>query len=135
MAIVSCTTPSSNTSGNIASPTQNTTAGANVSPSQNVTKSGTTVELAAKNNTFDKTTITVNAGEKVTIKFDNQDNVAHNFAVYNDSNATAPAIFQGEIVTGSNKTTYTFMAPAVKGTYFFRCDTHPETMTGTFTVK
>jgi len=31
-------------------------------------------------------------------------------------------------------TTYTFTAPSTPGTYFFRCDVHPETMTGQFIV-
>ncbi len=80
------------------------------------------------------TTITVQAGALVTVNFNNMDaGVLHNVAVYTDSSAATP-IFQGATVTGPTTTTYTFTAPATPGTYFFRCDVHPTTMTGTFVV-
>jgi len=60
--------------------------------------------------------------------------VPHNFAVYTDSSSTTP-IFKGPIVTGPTTTTYTFTAPSTPGSYFFRCDVHPTTMTGTFVVQ
>ncbi len=44
-------------------------------------------------------------------------------------------IFQGEIISGLGTTTYKFMAPMQPGTYFFRCDVHPATMTGSFIVQ
>jgi len=62
------------------------------------------------------------------------DAVAHNFALYTDSSATTK-IFQGTIITGPATTTYTFSAPSTPGTYFFRCDVHPTTMTGSFIVQ
>lgn len=133
--VVSCA-PTDNTTGNISGTVPNVSTGANVTvPSENETR-GATVDLVARGLTFDKETITVNAGETVTINFDNRDQgEVHNFAVYNDSAAAAPAIFQGEIITGQNKKTYTFTAPTTPGTYFFRCDTHPATMTGSFVVR
>ncbi len=94
----------------------------------------TQVTLTAKNVAFDKNTITVPAGSKVTMTFVNNDSgVPHNFALYTDSSA-ATSIFKGTVVTGPSTTTYTFTAPGTAGTYFFRCDVHPETMTGSFIV-
>jgi plastocyanin len=92
------------------------------------------IDLVAKGFAFDKSTITVPAGAMVTINFDNQDSgVSHNFAVYTDSSAKTP-IFVGDVITGPKTTTYTFTAPTEPGDYFFRCDIHPTTMTGTFIV-
>ncbi|MCE5338312.1 MAG: cupredoxin domain-containing protein [Methanomicrobiaceae archaeon] len=94
-----------------------------------------TVDLTAENIKFDKSTITVPAGAAVTVNFNNKDSgVPHNFAVYTDSSASQN-IFKGDTVTGPATTTYTFTAPATPGTYFFRCDVHPQQMTGDFIVQ
>jgi plastocyanin len=94
-----------------------------------------TVDLVSENNAFDKSTITVPAGARVTVNFNNRDSgVPHNFAVY-ETEAAEKAIFVGQIITGLEKTEYTFDAPVVPGTYFFRCDIHPTQMTGQFIVE
>ena len=58
--------------------------------------------------------------------------VPHNVSIYTDPTA-AQALFTGELLTGPGKITYTVDALEA-GTYFFRCDVHPTTMTGTFVV-
>jgi plastocyanin len=94
-----------------------------------------TINLAAKNIAFDMSKITVPAGAMVTINFDNKDEgIPHNFAVYKTQKA-ADQIFSGQIITGPKTITYTFKAPDTPGNYFFRCDVHPERMTGTFVVQ
>ena len=93
-----------------------------------------TVSLVAQGNAFDKSTISVLVGAYVTINFENRDPVAHNFALYANTSAPLPAIFQGQAITGPGTITYRFSAPLVPGFYFFRCDLHPTTMTGTFLV-
>ncbi|WP_261597588.1 cupredoxin domain-containing protein [Methanoculleus formosensis] len=93
-----------------------------------------TIDLTADIMAFDTETITVPAGAEVTVNFDNQDDgIPHNLAVYTDSSA-ATAIFVGDTVTGPVETTYTFTAPSEPGTYYFRCDVHPE-MNGDFVVE
>ena len=83
---------------------------------------------------FDTNEITVIAGSRVYINFINLDvGVPHNFAVYTGSEATTD-IFQGQIIIGPAKITYSFDAPVDTGTYFFRCDVHPKVMTGDFYV-
>jgi plastocyanin len=92
-----------------------------------------TIDLVADDLTFDTTEITVPAGAEVAINFDNQDGSPHNFALYADAPAQEP-VFVGEIVTGGQAVEYRFTAPDEPGTYFFRCDVHPSTMTGDFIV-
>jgi plastocyanin len=104
-------------------------------PGTSATASSVTVNLVAQNIAFDQSTITVPAGAKVTVNFDNKDaQVPHNFSVYTNSSATT-SIFVGAIVTGPGTTTYNFTAPTTPGTYFFRCDVHPTIMTGSLVVK
>ncbi len=91
-----------------------------------------TVDLAAQNFAFDKSSITVPAGATVTINFVNRDSAPHNFAAYTDSTAST-LIFRGQIINAGT-ITYTFTAPSVRGTYFFRCDVHTA-MTGSLVVQ
>ena len=95
---------------------------------------GATVDLVARDTSFDTGEITLTAGAQTTVHFDNQDEgLPHNFAIYEDESAETP-IFQGDIVEGPNTTDYTFTAPDA-GTYFFRCDVHPTQMSGTVVVE
>ena len=93
------------------------------------------IDLAAQNIAFDKTTITVKAGSQVTINFNNKDSgIPHNFSLYADSSASQN-LFKGDTVTGPGTAVYKFTAPSTPGTYFFRCDIHPTQMTGQFVVQ
>jgi plastocyanin len=90
------------------------------------------VGVTARRMAFDVSTITVPAGAYVTLHFTNSDSgIPHNVAVY-DSSAAQTAFFQGAIVTGPATVDYALFAPAQPGTYFFRCDVHPASMTGEF---
>ncbi|MDD1715552.1 MAG: cupredoxin domain-containing protein [Methanolinea sp.] len=89
--------------------------------------------VTARGFAFDKSTITVPAGSRVTITFENKDQGAsHNIAFYT-SNTLQNIIYIGKIINGPATTTYTFTAPATSGTYYFRCDLHP-VMNGQFIV-
>jgi nitrite reductase (NO-forming) len=94
---------------------------------------GTALKVVALNSAFDTGCLAAPAGKPFTIAFDNQDpGVPHNISIYTDDSATE-SLFVGDLVTGPKKVTYEVGAlPA--GTYFFRCDVHPTTMTGTFVV-
>jgi plastocyanin len=128
-----------------ASPTETATPTATVvpplttppaSPSPTGPSNGaTTIDLVARNLSFNVDTITVPAGAQVTVNFSNQDpGIPHNFAVYTDSTAS-DVIFRGNIITGTATTTYTFTAPSEPGTYHFQCDPHAAIMNGDFIVE
>lgn len=109
-------------------------------PAAGIMVTGTTgdtpvaLTLTAKNMAFDRSRLVAPAGSTVSLVFVNDDpGVPHNFALYSDETATT-TIFRGAIITGRSTTTYTFTAPSTPGTYFFRCDPHPRTMTGSFVV-
>ena len=93
------------------------------------------VTIVAKDIKFDKRSITASAGSDVTVNFNNQDaGVQHNLAFYSNK-AAAQTFFKGELFAGPATKTEKFTAPTTAGTYFFRCDVHPDTMNGSFIVK
>lgn len=93
-----------------------------------------TVELGAKNTAFDKKQLTVVAGERYVIKFNNQDAVSHNLAIFAGSDAGGQKLFAGEIFAGPKTMDYRIPSLAA-GSYFFRCDVHPAIMTGTIVAE
>jgi plastocyanin len=104
-------------------------------PAPTAVPGATQLELVAKNILFDKSTLNAAAGKPVSLTFDNQDaGVLHDFALFADRGYTQ-SIFTGELLTGPATETYTFDAPSTPGTYFFRCNVHPDTMTGQFIVN
>jgi plastocyanin len=93
------------------------------------------VTIVAQNLVFDLDTLTGNAGSEFNVTLDNRDaGVLHNVAFYTDRSA-AQVIYRGELIAGPAVQPNTFTAPAAPGTYFFRCDVHPDTMTGAFVVQ
>ncbi len=92
-----------------------------------------TIQLSAKDVQFDKNSIAVQKGSRVVIEFTNNDPAPHNFAAY-ISEAATENIFVGEIITGPKTVRYKFKAPSESGTYFFRCDVHPD-MNGQLVVE
>jgi plastocyanin len=121
-------TPGSNPSGDTATPTT-APGGPFASPTID---QGQRVKVTAKNFAFDRSTITVPAGSQVIIEFDNEDGVGHNLAFYT-SPSLSTIIYKGEIISGPRTIIYSFNAPATPGTYYFRCDLHPN-MNGQFIV-
>ena len=92
------------------------------------------LQLVAQNLEFDQRALTATSGAPITVQLDNRDaSVPHNFAVYVDQSVAQP-VFVGDLVTGPAVESYTFDSPA-PGSYFFRCDVHPDTMTGSLTVR
>jgi len=89
------------------------------------------VQVVAKDIAFKQTSLTVNAGTAFDLQFVNQDSAPHNVAIYVDSSA-AKKVFGGDVITGG-QTDYRVPALAA-GTYFFRCDVHPD-MKGTITAR
>ena len=90
-----------------------------------------TISLIAKDIAFDKTKLSVPAGEPFAIDFDNQDaGIQHDVQIFDNEGFTGTPLLSGEIVTGPAKVTYE--APALEtGTYYFHCSVHPAQMQGT----
>jgi plastocyanin len=94
-----------------------------------------TIRLVAKDLKFDKRSVSASPGGDVTLTLDNQDaGVPHNVGFYSNNRATQ-SYFVGQLITGPTSATATFKAPAAPGNYYFRCDAHPDTMNGTFSVR
>ena len=89
------------------------------------------VEISANNIAFDHEELDLHAGQDVTIVFHNNEGLPHNVSIYADEDAREK-IFVGDIVTGPTTVEYHVKALEA-GTYFFRCDVHPN-MRGTVKV-
>ena len=81
---------------------------------------------------FTTAQVQVPAGRAFSLAFDNKDGAPHNVAIYIDSSA-GTNVFRGDIFGGPASKAYDVPALAA-GTYFFRCDVHPD-MTGTIVAK
>jgi plastocyanin len=90
------------------------------------------VTVTAKDLKFGQTEITVPADEAFDLVLDNQESAPHNVAIYTDESASTK-ISVGEIFSGPAQKTQSVPAMAA-GTYFFRCDVHPD-MKGTVVAE
>lgn len=82
---------------------------------------------------FDRSELTLVAGEEATIVFDNRDDgVQHNFSIYTEQGGVP--ILQEPPLPGPDMVEYTVPAQD-PGEYFFQCDVHPATMNGTVLVE
>lgn len=94
-----------------------------------------TASTGASVNGFDQTSVEAPAGEEFSLCFDNQDTgVPHNVHVFDGADAGAPSL----IDTGApapGPVVQTAEAPVLEPAgYFYICDAHPTTMTGTLEV-
>ena len=95
----------------------------------------TALQLKAQNIAFTPRALTATAGQPVQLQFDNADaGVIHNIAFFTSA-AKSTLIYRGPLEAGAKVTTLSFTAPTAPGSYFFVCEAHPDTMTGTFTVR
>lgn len=89
----------------------------------------TVVALVAKAIAFQQTSLTVPAGERFGIAFDNQDQgIQHNVVIYDNPGHSGTPLFRGDLITGVAKATYV-VSPLDAGTYYFVCQIHAN-MTG-----
>jgi plastocyanin len=100
---------------------------------------GVVVDLAAPEGAavdgFSTDALSVPSDEPFTIAFDNADPaVQHNVVIFDGADAEALSLFTGELITGPAKVDYK-VEPVAEGEYFFHCEVHPTTMTGTITAS
>lgn len=89
------------------------------------------VEMTADDLEFDASVIQAPAGQPFTIAFTNLESALHNVAVYVEEGGEPIVI--GELI-GENETDDVEVDGLAAGTYYFRCDIHPE-MEGTIVVE
>jgi plastocyanin len=90
-----------------------------------------TIELAAADLAFDRTSLELPAGLVVGLILDNRDpGILHNVAIYRE--AGGEPVFRGETFGGIATRSY-LLAPLKPGAYRFVCDVHP-TMSGTLRI-
>ncbi len=93
----------------------------------------TTLKIGAKDILFDVDRLVAPAGP-VAIELDNQDGgVPHNLHVHRGSDATGDSVGKTELEAGPVKQTLGLELDS--GEYFYVCDAHPTTMTGTLVVS
>ena len=93
------------------------------------------VRITAKNSLFDKRSFSACAGAPLAVSLDNQDaGLLHNIAFYTNRSASTK-IAASNPAEGPVIEELRFPAPSAAGNYFYRCDVHPDTMTGTLTVR
>lgn len=90
------------------------------------------VAITADDLVFDLATINATAGEGFTITLTNNESQPHNVAVYTEEGGEL--IVAGEVITGPDATTQIVVPALEAGTYYFRCDVHPE-MKGSIVVE
>jgi plastocyanin len=88
--------------------------------------------IVARDLKFEQSSYAIPAGAAFTLTFDNRDGMPHNVSIAKDA-GFGQSVFQGEIFGGPGSKAYAVPALAA-GTYFFRCDVHPE-MKGTLVAK
>ena len=94
--------------------------------------------ITAKDIAFDKQCLAGPVNRRFEISFENQEAVPHNVAFYETEGATPDEAIlppdQTPLFPGPKTETYEL--PALDaGSYFFRCDAHPQAMTGQLVVR
>jgi plastocyanin len=98
---------------------------------ETATVEGGSVEISAANLEFSVTTIEAPAGEAFTITLVNDDSAPHNISIYTEEGGETLAL--GATAEGG-QTVETEVEALEPGTYFFKCDIHPD-MNGTLVVE
>jgi len=106
-------------------------------PAASCSPSGAALTVSAQNIAFNTNCLAAPANTAFTLQFTNNDSgTPHNVEIFTNSSATTRlggATGPTDILVGPGSVTYKVDAlPA--GSYFFRCDIHPQQMTGTFVV-
>lgn len=93
------------------------------------------LRIVGRNLRFDVEELTAASGAPFTIVFENEDRgIPHNLAVYRSGPPAEDQIAATELENGP--VSQTLEVPALEpGRYFYQCDAHTATMTGTLTVR
>jgi plastocyanin len=89
-------------------------------------------------NFFDPAQIAVAADQEITFNLTNDGSAIHDMHIAgadNEFGSEDDAVSDPEIVSGGQDAVLTWQSPAAGGEIDFRCDFHPDQMTGTITVQ
>jgi len=92
--------------------------------------------IAADQAAFSKPCLRAEANQAWELRFENKEPVPHNVEIFRGPDASAPRVLntQDEIFPGPK--TVTYQVPALPaGNYYYHCDAHPNSMTGTLYVR
>ncbi len=92
-----------------------------------------TIVIVATDNKFDKTELTVQANQPVTLTLENRGQAVHNWHVLNVKDKDGKEIATN-LLTGGQSQTITFVITQT-GTFDYQCDVHPTEMRGKLTVQ
>ena len=121
--------PTSTATANVASCSASSTAAASAAAQSG----GLAIEEVTTDNKFSQPSLTVKAGQPVTMTLKNNGQAIHNWHLLNVSDAEGKAIATALTNPGtSTSVSFTLNKP---GTYRFQCDVHPDEMTGTLSVQ
>ena len=105
--------------------------GAEASGSEGSESAAGVESIEAAGFAFTTEELTLPADQEIELEFVNEDAAPHNVSIYESEGGKA--LFEGEIISAGQQTTYAI--PALpKGKYPFQCDVHPS-MAGTATVE
>ena len=90
------------------------------------------LKISSTNLQFSTDRLEAKAGQPIQIVYDNQEGAPHNVAIYRDA-GFSQKVFAEDPFSGPKTVVYNVPAQAA-GTYYFRCDIHPN-MKGTLEVK
>ncbi|MCZ2110194.1 MAG: copper-containing nitrite reductase [Dehalococcoidia bacterium] len=112
------------------------TATATAAPSGTSAPTTGTNTVSMIDNAFVPDKLTAKAGQKVTFTLTNDGKVPHNMQIAGlDGNFDKPVATTNPELVSPGKTGTLEWTPAAPGTYKFRCEVHPDQMTGTITVS
>lgn len=107
--------------------------GANAAPSGPARSADpNALQISSKDLKFSTDKLVAPAGRAFQIVYDNQESSPHNVAIYTDQSASTK-VFAEDPFGGPKEVVFDVPAIAA-GSYFFRCDVHPD-MKGTLEVK
>jgi plastocyanin len=128
--------------GEVSPPPPDETAGPDETPPPDGNGDGP-IEMVMQDNSFDPEDLTVKAGGPVTFNLTNEGSATHNMHIAGPDGDYSEDFCRGggdpcsdpNSVGAGDSATLTWEVPASPGEVDFRCDFHPQDMTGTITVE
>ena len=112
--------------------------GATATPAAVSVPDNGTLKVTMKDNLFEPRAIAAKAGQTVTFDISNAGKAIHNVRIADAAGSyesAASVVSDPELISPGKTGKLTFKAATTPGTFKFRCDVHPDVMTGTIVVQ